>query len=116
MLPVQGSAARLSTSRENATRNSLPVDCLPVALPDQVEQQAWSQQADVVIANILAGPLIELSGTLLQFLKPGGTLLLSGLLHSQAEALCSHYADRIALHIAGERDDWVCLRGQFTQK
>ncbi|MEH6634756.1 MAG: 50S ribosomal protein L11 methyltransferase [Halioglobus sp.] len=116
VLGVDNDPQALAASRENATRNSLPVDCLPVALPDQVEQQAWSQQADVVIANILAGPLIELSGTLLQFLKPGGTLLLSGLLRSQAEALCSHYADRIALHIAGERDDWVCLRGQFTQK
>jgi ribosomal protein L11 methyltransferase len=64
-----------------------------------------------VIANILAGPLIDLSETLLNFLKPGGTLLLSGLLQNQAETLCAHYADRLPLHIVGERDGWVCLRG-----
>lgn len=72
------------------------------------------QRADLVIANILAGPLIELADTLLAFLKPGGTLMLSGLLNSQAEALCAHYADRVALQVASEKDSWVCLRGVLS--
>ena len=84
-----------------------------MALPEDVDPQAWAQRAELVIANILAGPLIDLSTTLLHFLQPGGTLLLSGLLQTQADELCQHYADRIALRVVGEKDGWVCLRGKL---
>jgi ribosomal protein L11 methyltransferase len=49
----------------------------------------------------------------MRFLAPGGTLLLSGLLDSQADELCAHYADRITLRVASERDGWVCLQGEL---
>ena len=114
VLGVDNDPQALAASCDNATRNGIAAARLPVALPEQVEQAAWAGQADLVIANILAGPLIELSGTLLTFLKPGGTLLLSGLLLSQADTLCAHYADHIALQIAGENEGWVCLRGRYT--
>jgi len=112
VLAVDNDPQALAASRENAQRNALPAKCLPVALPEQVDQEAWAQRADVVIANILAGPLLDLSATLLHFLKADGTLLLSGLLRSQAEDLRDHYADRIALQVVGEQDGWVCLRGK----
>ncbi|HDY81348.1 MAG TPA: 50S ribosomal protein L11 methyltransferase [Halieaceae bacterium] len=113
VLGVDNDSQALAATRDNATRNALPATRLPLALPEQVVQQAWAGQAGVVIANILAGPLIDLSDTLLLFLKPGGTLLLSGLLRSQADTLCTHYADRIAIQVVAERDGWVCLRGQL---
>ena len=113
-LGVDNDPQALVASRENAARNKLQADRLPVALPGEAELDQWSHQADLVIANILAGPLLELSDTLLQFLCPGGTLLLSGLLDSQAAALCDHYRDRIALQVADEKDGWVCLRGERT--
>ncbi len=56
---------------------------------------------------------MELAAVLLTFLRPGGTLLLSGLLDSQAAQLCQHYADEIPLGVAGEKDGWVCLRGEL---
>jgi len=110
-LGVDNDPQALVASRDNANRNSIPTAALEVALPGGFDNAAWRDRADVVIANILAGPLVELSGTLLNFLKPGGTLLLSGLLQNQASALCSSYADRIELRVASERDGWVCLRG-----
>ena len=79
--------------------------------PYQRIRERLSGRADLVIANILAGPLMDLSDRLLDFLKPGGTLLLSGLIDRQAEALCDHYSKRIALTSAVEIDGWVCLRG-----
>jgi ribosomal protein L11 methyltransferase len=112
-LGVDNDPQALVATLDNGLRNDLPPHCLPVALPGQVEQQVWDRQAEVVIANILAGPLIDLSDTLLRFLKPGGTLLLSGLLLSQADALCTHYADRIAIRVVDEQDGWVCLRGEL---
>ena len=115
VLGVDNDPQALAASLDNAQRNDLAEHSLPVALPEDVDQTAWRQRAEVVIANILAGPLAELSETLLQLLKPGGTLLLSGLLHTQAEQLCQHYAGRIELRIAGEKDGWVCLRGELPQ-
>ena len=110
-LGVDNDPQALVATRDNAIRNSIPTDALETALPGDFDKAAWRGRADVVIANILAGPLVELSGTLLDFLKPGGTLLLSGLLQNQASALCSSYRDHIELRVASERDGWVCLRG-----
>jgi len=113
-LGVDNDSQALVASQNNALRNDIAPENLPVALPQQVDQQFWAQRADVVIANILAGPLVDLSDTLLNFLHPGSVLLLSGLLQNQAETLCEHYADRIALQVVGNKDDWVCLRGIFS--
>lgn len=110
-LGVDNDPQALAASRDNAARNNIAPENFPVAYPEKIDQRAWERRADVVIANILAGPLIDLSDTLLHFLKPEGTLLLSGLLKNQADALCAHYADRLPLRIVGERDGWVCLRG-----
>jgi ribosomal protein L11 methyltransferase len=115
-LGVDNDPQALAASRDNATRNNIAPESFPVAFPGQLERRAWGRRADVVIANILAGPLIDLSETLLHFLKPGGTLLLSGLLQNQAATLCTHYADRLPLRIVGERDGWVCLRGNGSAR
>jgi ribosomal protein L11 methyltransferase len=110
-LGVDNDPQALAASRDNAARNNIAPENFPLAYPETTDQRAWERRADVVIANILAGPLIELSDTLLNFLKPEGTLLLSGLLQNQANALCAHYADRLPLRVVGEKDGWVCLRG-----
>ncbi len=112
-LGVDNDPQALVASLDNAQRNGLAAQRLPVALPEDVVLAEWQQRAEVVIANILAGPLMQLSDTLLQFLRPGGTLLLSGLLQTQADELRQHYADRITLRIAAEKDGWVCLRGEL---
>jgi len=110
-LGVDNDPQALAASRDNAQRNGIATENFSLAFPGKVDQLAWEQRADVVIANILAGPLIDLSATLLHFLKPGGTVLLSGLLQNQAETLCAHYATRLPLRIVAARDGWVCLRG-----
>lgn len=65
---------------------------------------------DLVIANILAGPLIELSADVAAALEPGGRLILAGLLDSQAEAVASAYRRR-GLMLTGriERGEWPTL-------
>ena len=112
-LAVDNDPQALVATRDNAGRNGIAAAGMEVVLPDAVDHQAWSGRASLVIANILAGPLMELADTLSAFLQPGGTLLLSGLLDNQAAALCEHYADRINLQVAGEKDGWVCLRGSL---
>jgi ribosomal protein L11 methyltransferase len=110
-LGVDNDPQALAASRDNAARNHINPERFAVTLPQQVDHQAWAQQADVVIANILAGPLVELSNVLLGFLKPRGTLLLSGLLQNQAADLCAHYSEHLQIQVVGEKDGWVCLRG-----
>lgn len=111
VLGVDNDPQALDASRDNASRNNIPPDALPLALPGAFDAGAWRGAADLVIANILAGPLVELSDTLLDFLRPGGTLLLSGLLETQAPELCEHYGERVDIGVAGSKDGWVCLRG-----
>jgi ribosomal protein L11 methyltransferase len=65
---------------------------------------------DLLIANILAGPLIELAPSLAGALAPGGRLILAGLLDSQAERVAAAYR-RQGMMAAGriERGDWPTL-------
>lgn len=113
-LGVDNDPQALTASRDNCARNQLPDNALDVALPGAETIAPWQRQADLVVANILAGPLMALSGTLLGLLQPGGTLMLSGLLNTQAADLCAHYSDRLELTVVGEREDWVCLRGTLA--
>ena len=113
VLGVDNDPQALVASRDNAGRNGISQERLPLALPGEVRTDQWSGNSDLVIANILAGPLLELSDTLLHFLRPGGTMLLSGLLNTQADELCDHYRNQIALSVAAEKDGWVCLRGSL---
>jgi ribosomal protein L11 methyltransferase len=46
---------------------------------------------DLIIANILAGPLIELAPGFASALAPGGTVILAGLLASQADSVVAAY-------------------------
>jgi ribosomal protein L11 methyltransferase len=112
-LAVDNDPQALAASRDNAERNGIAAQKFTVALPEHVTQRDWHGRAALVVANILAGPLTELSSTLLNFLQPTGTLLLSGLLQNQAEAVCAHYADRLALRVVSEKDGWVCLQGSL---
>jgi ribosomal protein L11 methyltransferase len=62
-----------------------------------------------VVANILAGPLIELAPTLTNACEPGGYLLLSGLLKTQAYAVKAAYSHAFDSVQVVERDDWCCI-------
>jgi ribosomal protein L11 methyltransferase len=67
------------------------------------------QPAYCVMANILAGPLIELAPKLTAACEPGGYLLLSGLLKTQAYAVKAAYAAAFDRVQVVERDDWCCI-------
>ncbi len=68
---------------------------------------------DIVAANILANTLIELAPTLQTLLKPGGQLLLSGILQSQQEEILDCYAPKVLLSPYAAREEWICLSGNI---
>lgn len=66
---------------------------------------------DLLIANILAGPLIELAPSLCALVEDGGTIVLAGLLNEQADAVLAAYrAQGMRLAERADRGDWPTLR------
>jgi ribosomal protein L11 methyltransferase len=68
--------------------------------------------ASCVVANILAGPLIELAPTLTAACEAGGDLLLSGLLKTQAYAVKAAYTSGFDMVQVVGRDDWCCIHAR----
>ncbi|HAF91419.1 MAG TPA: 50S ribosomal protein L11 methyltransferase, partial [Pseudomonas sp.] len=97
----------LEASRDNAGRNGLAADAFPVYLPADLPQEP----ADVVVANILAGPLVELAPTITALVKTGGRLALSGILAEQADEVRSAYQAAFDLDPTAEKDGWVRISG-----
>ncbi len=95
----------LWASAENAARNQVDgrlVTHLPDALPER--------HYDVLLANILANPLIALAPKLAGRVRPGGRLVLSGILAAQAEAVQQAYTAWYDFSAPAEQDGWVRLQ------
>ncbi len=98
----------LLASKDNAARNGVE-DQIEVYLP---KDQPEGLVADVVVANILAGPLRELSPIIKGLLKPGGQLAMSGILDTQAESVAEFYRDDLKLDPIAEKSEWCRISGR----
>ncbi len=107
----------ISVTADNADVNQVPIGqqqghvALCVASGTDHEMIQRRAPYDLVIANILAGPLIELAPALTGILREGGTLILAGLLDHQVGAVsAAHRA--CGMRLAKQRDNgnWPCLR------
>ncbi len=96
-------------SRDNAQRNGV-ADKIELYLPDD---QPDDLKADIVVANILAAPLRELSGLIVSFLKPEGKLALSGILEDQAQELNQLYGQYCTMDEPKFDSEWARLSGQI---
>jgi ribosomal protein L11 methyltransferase len=94
----------------NAAANGVS-DRLAVGLPEELAGLSGGRPADLAVANILAGPLVELAPALLNALRPGGELALSGVLADQLATVGAAYADQLELASARLRDDWGLICG-----
>ena len=65
-----------------------------------------------MLANILAGTLIELQRQLARRLRPGGRIVLSGILTSQAERVADAYAGDFIMQPPQVQEEWVLLEGE----
>ena len=94
-------------SRDNAERNGVS-ERLSLYLP---KDQPQDLQADVVVANILAGPLRELAPMISVLPRVGGHLGLSGVLASQAESVTDAYRADFNIDPVAEKDEWCRITG-----
>ncbi|WP_095101826.1 50S ribosomal protein L11 methyltransferase [Pseudomonas sp. Irchel 3A5] len=98
----------LEASRDNAGRNNIAPERFELYLPEDMPPQ----HADVLVANILAGPLVALAPQLATLIKTGGRLALSGILAEQGEEVAAAYADTFELDPIANRDGWVRITGR----
>jgi ribosomal protein L11 methyltransferase len=97
----------LLATRENALKNGLSGRISVLS-----DAAAINRPFDLVLANILAQPLIELAPRLAALCRPGGALALAGLLERQAVEVAQAYRPWFDIETAAERDDWVLLAGR----
>jgi len=110
-LGVDNDPQALTASRDNAQRNQIEASSLDILFPESPGIDAWVGNSDLVVANILAGPLLTLADELIGLMTPGAKLLLTGILTEQAPDLIERYA-RVNLRVSDTRDGWVLMSGQ----
>lgn len=104
VLGVDHDPQALTASAENARRNGFARRLeLQASLPD-------GSSCDLLLANVLAGPLIELAASLLACVRPGGRVMLSGILADQVDAVRAAWP-MVVFEIFLD-EGWACLDGR----
>ncbi len=94
----------LATAQENASANGVS---LRVTAPDALPAGTY----DLVLANILAGPLIALEPQLAARTRAGGRVLLSGILESQAAEVAAAYTKDFEISVQATEEGWALVGG-----
>jgi len=101
----------LIATRDNAAANQVDAQVLV-----HEDSASLPPQADVVIANILAGTLVELAPRLCGYLRPGAQLILAGILKQQVHEVRAGFSRFLDLTVFAERDGWSALCGTLPGK
>lgn len=98
----------LWSTQENAKNNNINLLQLKTALPDEIPDL----KVDLILANILANPLIELKPRFKQLLKPNGILVMTGILQSQLKEIETCYQNDFIQRDCKIHGDWVLVEYQ----
>ena len=94
----------LNVTKQNSFINKLSI---PTYLPKNLPKM----KCDIIIANILANPLIELLPKFQSLLKPGGYLVISGILESQIKNVKTHYNNYFSIKNCKIKEEWALISG-----
>ncbi len=103
----------LTATRDNAERNGIDPAQLVVSEPAPLERAA---PAGLLLANILANPLIELAPRLAALVSTGRHAVLSGVLETQAEAVRAAYLPWFTHLATAQRDEWCRIELLRTER
>lgn len=104
---VDNDAQAIAATVDNANRNHISQGQIIAYLPEALPRI----KTDLLMANILAEPLHELADRFADLVKPGGKLLLSGILQEQVAALSESYQRWFHMEPAVSEGDWCRLAG-----
>jgi len=105
----------IDVARDNAAINGVKLGHaggeLLLGVADGMDSPLLAARApfDLIVANILAGPLIELAPDFAKALAPGGSVVLAGLLDSQADGVTRGYEEHGVLLIDRGSGEWPVL-------
>ena len=102
----------LIATKDNMLKNQLPSHTIECYLPEKMP----TQPADLLIANILSGPLVELANTFKQLTKAGGTLVLSGILKEQTNNIVTAYEKDYSNIEVAQKDGWIRVTAQRNMR
>jgi ribosomal protein L11 methyltransferase len=97
----------VDASIENGRRNGIDPGQLKVSLVSKLD----IKKVDLLIANILSGPLVELAPKFASMIKPNGIILLSGILKTQVNDIKCAYQTWFDLELETIQEDWVRISG-----
>ena len=97
----------LIATRDNATANEIGARVQVYESADDLPRPV-----DLLVANILSGPLCELAGSFATLVRPGGSLVLAGLMEHQVVEVTQAHSAWFDMRPFGKRDDWVGLSGR----
>lgn len=99
-------------TKQNAELNGV-LDRLFVGLPEEFNAEFKSQQADVLVANILAAPLMALAPEFAKLLKADGEFALAGVIEEQVEDVSGVYQEYFdILNIEKREENWCRISGK----
>jgi ribosomal protein L11 methyltransferase len=97
----------LTATADNAQSNEIQSRIVPCA-----NAESLPKQVDVLVANILSGPLCELAPRFQGLVRPGGCIVLAGLMHADVPDVTQAYGAWFDIAPFADRGDWVGLAGK----
>jgi len=104
---VDNDPQAITATSNNMIKNSISDEIIHVCMPETLP----ALEADYLIANILAEPLIKLSEKFSQLIKPRGQIALSGILKEQGDKVILHYEPWFEIEEPLEKDGWMLITG-----
>ena len=111
VIAVDNDPQALQATRRNARENGVD-DKIDVMDPAAILQARTTLEVDILLANILAGPLIELAESFAALVAPSGRIVLSGILDEQEPDVATCYTRWFDLTDRQEKDGWLRLCGR----
>jgi len=111
VMAVDNDPQALTATQSNRASNKIDEQRLTCYSPGDLQLKFPTLKADVLIANILSGPLQQLAAEFSTLVAPEGALVLSGILPNQADALLTSYDQWFRMEEPTIKDDWVRLCG-----
>lgn len=109
VIAVDHDKQALTATLDNAKRNNIDLKKLTICLPEDMPS---IDNTDIVLANILAQPLVSLAPTFADFLKSNGNIVLSGILHHQEQLIIQTYKPHFKNLTTQQKNDWLLIAGQ----
>lgn len=106
-IAIDNDPQAILASESNRALNGISPSRMTVHLPGVQDHP----QADILLANILSGPLEQLTPVIAALVKPGGRLILSGVLSLQTQSLMDSYHPFFEMLPPVMRDEWVRVEG-----